>query len=201
MTTCLCPIGTRPATRPGRPGLLRRALRAGGSTALVTALWLAAGPASAGKAHEHGALRMDLSLEGADLSIALAMPLDSAVGYERAPRTEAERQAAAAALARLRDGAAMFRPDAAAQCSLTSAAVSAPVLERPAPAGQAADGHADLDATYVFRCTQPAKLLQLEVLLFDAFKRVDRIDVQAALPHGQRKATLLKTARVLRLAR
>ena len=163
---------------------------------ILAAGLLAAGPAAAGKAHQHGVVTMEVALEGAELAIGLEMPLDSVVGFERAPRTDAERQAAQAALARLRDAAALFRPDTAAGCSLAGVTVDAPVLTQgSAPR----DGHADLNASIQFRCTQPARLGQLEVRLFDAFARVDRIEVQAVLPQGQRKAVLRRTARVLRL--
>ena len=84
--------------------------------------------------------------------------------------------------------------------ALASATVTAPVLEQAA-AADAKKEHADLDATYVFKCAQPARLTALEVLLFDAFKRVERIDVQAVLPQGQTKAVLRRSARVMRLAR
>jgi hypothetical protein len=177
----------------------------------LTLLCFAAG-VSAGKAHQHGAVTLDVAVEAAEVSLSVEMPLDSLVGFERAPRTQAERQAAAAALAKMRDGGALFRFDAAAQCTLASAKVEAPVLEpaaqtttqttthptaKPAAAGE----HADLDASYAFRCAQPVRLASLEVLLFDAFPRVERIDVQAVLPHGQRKVVLRRAARTVRLAK
>jgi hypothetical protein len=184
------------------------------------ALLCCAAGASAGKAHQHGAVTLDVAVEAAEVSLSVEMPLDSLVGFERAPRTQAERQAAAAALAKMRDGGALFRFDAAAQCTLASAKVEAPVLEpaaqtttqpptqtttqptthptaKPAAAGE----HADLDASYAFRCAQPVRLASLEVLLFDAFPRVERIDVQAVLPHGQRKVVLRRAARTVRLAK
>jgi Protein of unknown function (DUF2796) len=152
----------------------------------------------AAPAHEHGVITMDVALDGPVLSVALAMPLDTLLGFERAPRTAAERQAATAALARLRDGGVLFIPAAAAQCTLQSAEVSAPVLEA---AGQAPAGaHADLDAEYRFQCAQPARLASLDVRLFDALRRIERIEVQAALPAGQRKARLSRSQTVLRLA-
>ena len=171
------------------------------STALVgLSILCTAGLASAAKPHQHGAMKLGVAVEGAELTLVVEMPLDSLVGFERAPRTDAERKAASAALATMRDGAALFRLDAAAQCTLASAKVAAPVLEQVA-AADAKKEHADLDATYVFKCAQPARLTALEVLLFDAFKRVERIDVQAVLPQGQTKAVLRRSARVMRLAR
>jgi hypothetical protein len=167
---------------------------------VASSLLCAAGIASAAKPHQHGAMKLGVAVEATDVTLVVEMPLDSLVGFERAPRSDAERKAAAAALATMRDGAALFRLDAAAQCTLASAKVEAPVLEQAAPSGTTKE-HADLDATYVFKCAQPGRLTTLEVLLFDAFKRVERIDVQALLSHGQTKATLRRTARTVRLAK
>ena len=176
----------------------------------IAALLLAAcGAALAGKAHRHGAATMDLAVDGGRLTIAVEMPLDSLVGFERAPRSDAERRAADAAQARMRDAAALFRLDAAAECKLAGASVQAPVLERaaaaagasPGPGTAGGDAHADLEASYVFACAQPARLATLEAMLFDAFPRLERIEVQAVLPQGQRKAVLGRKARVLQLSR
>lgn len=168
--------------------------------AAVLASVLATGAAWAGKAHEHGVVKLDVAVDGGAVTLVVEMPLDNLVGFERAPRTAAERQAASAALAKMRDGGALFRLDAAAQCQLRSADVKAPLLE--AAAGTTApDGHGDLDATYVFDCAQPARLAALDVLLFDAFRRVERVQVQAALPHGQRQAVLRSGARRVALSK
>lgn len=162
------------------------------------------GAAFAGKAHQHGVARLDLAVDGGAVTVAVEMPLDGLVGFERAPRTDAERQAAAAALARMRDGGALLRFDAAAQCRLVESRVQAPMLETPAaaaPNGQSGDGHADLDASYTFACARPARLATLELMLFESFERIERVEVQAALPLGQRKAVLRRPARVFQLAR
>jgi hypothetical protein len=170
------------------------------ATVVALSLLCAGGVASAAKPHQHGAMKLGVAVEATEVTLVVEMPLDGLVGFERAPRSDAERKAAAAALATMRDGAALFRLDAAAQCTLSSATVEAPVLEQAATSG-ATKEHADLDATYVFKCGQPGRLTTLEVLLFDAFKRVERIDVQAVLPHGQTKAVLRRTARTVRLAK
>jgi hypothetical protein len=170
----------------------------------MTCLSFAAAPAwSAGKAHEHGALKLDVAIEGNKLTIAMEAPLDNLLGFERAPRTDAERKAAADVLARLRNpnqGKSLFSADAAAQCTLSKADVQAPVLEpgvNPAPK----DEHADLDASYEFSCAQPAELRSLDVGLFDAYKRIQRIDVQVAGAKSQSKVTLKRPARSVKLVR
>ena len=164
--------------------------------------------AAAGKAHEHGALKLDVALEGSRLTIGMEAPLDNLLGFERAPRSDAERKAAAEMLARLRSPqqvSSMFGTDAAANCALVKAEVQAPVLEPAAQAGAkgaaSKNEHADLDASYEFNCGQPGELRSLDVGLFAAYPRIQRIDVQVAGPKGQSKVTLRRPARTVRLVR
>lgn len=158
---------------------------------------------AAGKAHEHGALKLDVAIEGNKLTIGMEAPLDNLLGFERAPRTDAERKAAADVLTRLRSpdkGTPIFVMGSAAQCSLAKAEVQAPVLE-PGAKPAAKDEHADLDASYEFTCAKPDELRTLDVALFDAYKRIQRIDVQVAGPKGQSKVTLKRPARSVKLVR
>ena len=192
---------------------------------LVACMALATATAHAGKAHEHGVVRLDVSVEGSTLNIDMLAPLDNWLGFERAPRTDAERKAAAEVLARLRNpqqGAPLFSTDAGAQCQLTLAEVSAPVLEpgakpaaktgaapvtpaaapKPAPTpSPKGDEHADLEARYTFQCAQPGQLRTLDLGLFDAYKRIQRIHAQVVGPKGQSKVTLRRPARSVALTR
>jgi hypothetical protein len=152
------------------------------------------------RAHEHGVLKVAVAIEGATLAIDVEMPLDNLVGFERAPRTDAERKFAADALARMRDGADLFKPNAEARCKPARTAVEAPVLEPGAKSASASE-HADLHATYVFECAQAAQLASLDVSVFDAFKRVKQIEIQVAGPKGQRKVVLRPPARQVQLAK
>jgi Protein of unknown function (DUF2796) len=171
---------------------------------LALTMAISAGTAwAAGKAHEHGAVKLDLAIEGNQLTIDMQAPLDNLLGFERAPRNDAERRAAADVLARLRSRdnvAPLFVADAAARCSLSRAAVQAPVLE-PGEKSTAKDGHADVEASYEFSCVKPDELRSLEVRLFDAYQRIQRIDVQVVGPKGQSKVTLKRPARSVQLVR
>lgn len=171
---------------------------------LAIALACASGTAwAAGKAHQHGVLKLDVAIEGNRLMIEMEAPLDNLLGFERAPRTEAERKAAAELLARLRstdEAGLLFVTDPAAQCSLRKTEVKAPVLE-PGARSAAEDGHADLDASYEFSCANPGELRSLDVGLFEAYKRIQRIDVQVAGPTGQSKVALKRPARKVQLVR
>ncbi|MGA1326740.1 MAG: ZrgA family zinc uptake protein [Rubrivivax sp.] len=189
--------GGRAARAPGRPvGPLR--------WAILVMLGLA-GAVHAGP-HVHGVAALDVAIDGSTLVVRVDMPLDSLVGFERAPRTAAERRAAAQALARMRDAGAWLQPDAAALCRPAAIDVRAPVLETgavtaSAVASGADDGHADLEAEIRFDCDQPARLTALRVGLAEAFPRVRRIDVQVAGPQGQSKTVLRGAARTVRLTR
>ncbi|MFO1329002.1 MAG: DUF2796 domain-containing protein [Rubrivivax sp.] len=159
--------------------------------ALVPVLALAA-------PHQHGVARLTVAVDGARLTVGLESPLDGLLGFERAPRTDAERQAAATLLARLKAADALIRPDPAAACKLVSSQVTAPALQPGAPVS---GEHADLDAEFAFDCASPAALRSIDVGLFDAFRRLQRIEVDMAGPRGQARHTLTRPARTLTLPR
>lgn len=145
-------------------------------------------------AHVHGAVRLDVALDGPVLSVALEAPLDSLLGFERPPRNAAERQAADALLARLRSAKALVAADAAAQCVLQSATAESAVLKPGARAGD----HADMDASFEFRCARPELVSRLDLGgLLDAFPRISRLEAQIVTPKGQFRQTLQRPARVL----
>ena len=181
-----------------RPALTRLMITLAIALSSITSAALAAG-----KAHEHGVLKLDVAIEGNKLTIAMEAPLDNLLGFERAPRTDAERKAASDVLARLRSpnqGTPLFAADAAAQCTLGKAEVQAPVLE-PGAKSAPKDEHADLDASYEFTCLKPDALRTLDVGLFDGYKRIQRIEVQVAGPKGQAKVTLKRPVRKIQLVR
>jgi hypothetical protein len=142
--------------------------------------------AFAAPAHVHGAAKLDISVEGDKLTIAMEMPLESTVGFERLARSDKEKLAFTNMMTTLKNAAELFTPTLAANCRVESAEVGDPF-----PGGKAkADGHADIDADYVFRCAKPAALKGFETSLFKKFSRLHKIDVQRATPGGQGKATL-----------
>lgn len=155
---------------------------------------LAAGGGHAhAKAHAHGVVQLEVALDGAALSIALSAPLDSLLGFERAPRTAAEKQAAQDALTALR-GSALFTPDPAAGCVFQTATAEADALQPGAKVGE----HADLDATATFTCTRPAQLRRIDLDgLLTRFPRIQRLQAQIVTPQGQFQQTLKRPAQTL----
>ena len=175
-------------------------------SAPVWACLAAASPAWAGKAHQHGVAQLDVVVEPTRLTLELDTPLDNLLGHERAPRTDAERAAADKMVARLRAADGLFRIDSAAGCTLAKVTLESPVLGLAAKGSAAAAApakgeHAELNGRFEFTCKAGNLARFVEVELFEAFASMKRINLQMVLPRGQMKATLVRPATRVALAR
>lgn len=150
-------------------------------------------------AHVHGQVRLDVAVDGPTLTLQMEAPLDSVLGFEHRARTPAERQAVAQMKAGLADTAALFKPDAAAQCTAGAADVQSALFEPAPEAAARGETHMDLDASYTFTCQHPELLKTVQLGLFERFRRIQRLDVQVATAQGQRKLTLTRAQPLLRL--
>jgi hypothetical protein len=171
----------------------------------LTVLHLSTSAQATEAAHVHGLMHLDIAIDKQLLTFQLASPLDSLLGFERQPRTAAERQAADALLKRMADAATLFKPDAAAQCVLTKMNIESAALQSTSQAegrnGNKESEHADLEASYEFNCAHPDKLTAVEIGLFAAFKRLKKIEVQVAGAKLQSKQTLRRPDKVVKLLR
>ncbi len=161
---------------------------------------LLAGPALAAPPHQHGVASLDMAVESARVTLDLDTPLDNLLGFERAPRTDAERERADAMVKKLKAAEVLFRIDSAAGCTLSK------VTLKSAPLGLGGEvmdkeGHADLQGHFEFSCKAGAKAGFVEVGLFDAFATLKRIELQVATPRGQLKASLVRPASRVALLR
>ena len=146
---------------------------------------LAAATLPAHAQHAHGEGRLEVVIDKDNITIKLELPLDAAVGFERAPKNDKERSALAAAEKTLGD-ASLFVPTAAANCK-----AEVPRLVMPAFGTKAGhDGHGDVDASYSYRCANPAALKGIETRIFKQFKRLYRLEAQRVGPAGQGKQRL-----------
>lgn len=148
-----------------------------------------------GQAHVHGQASLKIAVDGPTLTLMLVAPGESLLGFEHAPRTPREREAAAQTKRSLEAAAALFRPAPAAGCVATRARARSALFEA-ARAGK--DGHADIEAEYAFRCSTPARLRELRVELFTAFPRLKNLQVEIAAPGGQTAVRLTPRQRVAR---
>lgn len=145
-----------------------------------------------GKAHVHGIAKLDIAVEAAKITVQLESPLDNLLGFERAPRTDAERKQADAMVARLKAADAMFRIDPAARCALGKVELASSALKLGQP-DLTEEAHADIDGTFEFNCADAAKAAFIDVGLFE-FKRLQRLEVQVAASKGQFKRDLKRPA-------
>jgi len=166
-------------------------------------LWLLlAAPLGAlahGSAHEHGVAKLDIAVDAKQIVVQFESPLDNLVGFERAPRTDAERQRADEAVARLKDGEKLFQFDPAAGCKLMSTNLDSPPLGLGSNSPPAKGDHADLFGSWEFSCADAAKAAYVDVGLF-AFKPLKRVQVQLALPKTQAKSELKRPKARISLA-
>jgi hypothetical protein len=172
------------------------------AAAVLAAGLMTLGAAQAhGDKHEHGVVHLDVAIEGDTLAIQLESPLDSVLGFERQPRTPAERQSVDRMLATLRGGGVLFTPDARGQCRFEDAQLDSGLIagSPPASAAAAKSEHLDVDVSYRFRCASAAELTTLSHQLFALFPRIQRIDAQVATPKGQSRQVLKRPAATLSL--
>ena len=164
---------------------------------LCALLACSAGWVQAAGAHQHGVARLEVVAEGPTLTVTLDSPLDNLVGFERGPRTAAERSAVQAMAQALHNGTTLLQPTPAASCTLRGVALQSDVIDSAllakgaSPAGNgkppAAGGHADLEATFTFDCRTPTALKGLALGgLFSAVPRLRQLDAAVAVPGVQR---------------
>jgi hypothetical protein len=155
--------------------------RAAAATLPVACLLAFAAPAAdeftQHAAHEHGKATLDVALDGGRLELRLSTPAINVLGFERAPRTDAEKKAAADATALLARHKELFAFPVAARCVANAPEVTAPHWAGGEGGGKDAKGgkhdhdhdhdhdhaegghdHADYVATWTFTCAAPAAL-------------------------------------------
>ena len=184
-------------------------------------VWLCAIPAvfslaAAHEAHEHGAAKMNIAVDGAQVSISLESPLVNFLPFEHIPATWEQRKQVKDMSGRMHRAEELFRLSPAAECrlrevSLESEKLDAALLDPAIPLDPAKsesgreqnmqeqsgeetktgkEEHGDLDADFVFQCAKPEKLNSVDILLFTAWPGLEKIAVQAITPKGQRAARL-----------
>jgi hypothetical protein len=152
-------------------------------------------------AHEHGVAQLNVALEGNTLEIELESPAVNIVGFEHAPRDQAERQAVRSAMETLRNGPGVFALPASAACKLADVEVESALLEEAREHGHAAEhhatahthdgeAHADFRVHYRFHCATPDGLRYIDVQLFKLFPATEELDAQVVTPRGQRAVEL-----------
>ena len=149
------------------------------------------------KAHVHGVAKLQVAVDNTRMEVVLVSPLDSLIGFERAPRNEKERKAVREMLATFTNPAALLQPSAAAGCRTGPAAVTSPISDATSKPKTKQDAHAELEAVVTFECDNPAALRGMEVRLFQRFPGIERIQAEVVTAKGQRASTLTSKQRAL----
>ena len=173
---------------------LRRTTGLAIAAALFAAAPFLSAQAQQQHAHVHGQLKLDVAVDGPTVVIDMESPLDNIVGFERAPKTDAEKKTDEDAVAQLRAADKLFVVDPAANCKLGPVDLRSGALGLGNPDPAEPVGHADLDATFSFNCTNAAAAKFIDVNLFGAFKGLRQIDSQIATAQGQFKRQLKRPA-------
>ena len=172
-------------------------------------------------AHAHGHGTLDIVVEGATAIIELRMPGVNVVGFEHAPKDDAEHEAVRRALEPLRDGVSVFVLAPEANCVMEQAAADISAVahedhhdedhhddgqhaadehaEHEANSGE--EEHSELRATYQFRCGAPERLDRIETRLLEHLHDVEEIDVRVVTPTAQLATELHEGSTVVDLTR
>ncbi len=131
--------------------------------------------------HVHGEVTFNIALDGQILTIELDAPAINVVGFEKAARSEPERNAVAAVDTWLSSGREIAAVPRNAGCSLLKADYTPPRL---------GSGHADYRATYSFRCSNPAALEWVELWALRKLTNVERAAANLITATTQRQQDL-----------
>jgi hypothetical protein len=147
-------------------------------------------------AHQHGAASLQVSVEGRALQITFEGPADNLLGFEHAPRSEAQRQTVARAEQQLKQPVLLFAIPPAAACQPQPAQV-----EMKLPAQGSGETHSEIEVEWRWECAKPDALAHVDAGgLFKNFPRLKQLKVQVVTAQGQRTAVLKPGAARLKIA-
>jgi len=138
-------------------------------------------------AHAHGKGELELLVDGQTVQGVFRTPMDSLLGFEHAPKTDAQRNAVDSLRKRLGNPAAILSPNAEAQCTPTHQEATSTLFT-----GAVRAGHSDLEYRFTFECTQPGKLTALEIVALRDFKRLTEVRVQLVTTSAQKALVVRK---------
>jgi hypothetical protein len=138
-------------------------------------------------AHAHGKGELELLVDGQTLQGVFRTPMDSLLGFEHAPKTDAQRNAVDSLRKRLENPAAVLSPNLEAQCTAKHQEATSTLFT-----GAVKGGHSDLEYRFTFVCAQPEKLTALDFVALKDFKRLTEVRVQLVTASAQRAVVVRK---------
>ncbi len=131
-------------------------------------------------AHAHGQGELELSIEKGRIQGMLRVPMESLLGFEHAPKTDAQRTQVAGLRKLLEDPSNLVAPPAAASCQVTSAAAESSMFT-----GTVKGGHSELAYSFEWNCAKPDQLTSLGLPVFASHKRLKQLEVSLVVDGRQ----------------
>ena len=138
-------------------------------------------------AHAHGKGELELLVDGQTVQGVFRTPMDSLLGFEHSPKTDAQRNAVDSLRKRLANPAAVLSPNPEAQCTAKHQEATSTLFT-----GAVKSGHSDLEYRFTFVCAQPEKLTALELVALKDFKRLTEVRVQLVTTSAQKALVVRK---------
>lgn len=144
--------------------------------------------------HAHGKGEMEITVQDGSIRAIFRTPMDSLLGFEHAPKTEAQKTAVAQLKIKLSKPTLFFEPTPAAQCVAGASEASSTLFT-----GQVSGGHSDLEYRFSFKCANVQALKNIDALLFADYPRLHEIRAVLVDNKGQRSVALKKRNRTIPL--
>ena len=143
------------------------------------------------KAHEHGHGTVNVAIDGNQLAIELEAPGSDIVGFEHAPKSDAQRAAISEAVSMLKSPTDILGLPAAAGCTAGDVSVEQPELSK----GE----HNEFHVNYTFTCSAIDKLDRIEFKYFAQFKGAEELEGALITNKKTRKIELSRDERALNI--
>ena len=131
-------------------------------------------------AHAHGQGELELSIEKGRIQGMLRVPMESLLGFEHAPKTDAQRAQVSNLRKRLEDPSNLVAPPTAAGCQPTSV-----VAESSMFTGTVKGDHSELVYSFEWNCAKPDQLMNLDLPIFTSHKRLKQLEVSLVVDGRQ----------------
>ena len=159
-------------------------------------LALAVGAANAAGVHVHGQSQLQVALDNDTASVVWTTPANDLVGFEHAPKTDAQASQVQAALTR----ASQPLLDFSGACILTASSIENPFAEHghedehghDEHQASAEDAHTDFRIEQQYRCSTPPT--EFAFTGFDGFYEVEKVRVEWVSANGAGQINLTADA-------
>lgn len=140
-------------------------------------------------AHVHGQAQLQLAFDQSQAVLSFSSPLDNFLGFERAPKDEAEIAKLQQLRQQLQNPLHWIELSPAAQCQAGPIELDSPILTGKSKS-EDEKKHGDLRFEVELYCKFPLQLRSLKANLLTQYKGIHRLKIEVVHPNGQLAKTL-----------